>query len=75
MVVYHYFEQSKSQFVLYDDDMDMPIAYGSRNLVDAAIRKLPKSITVIYYQRDMRDKLSYKKRYFYQGQKEDRQTS
>jgi len=69
-VIYHYFERSPTEFALYDDEIDMPIAYGSRNLVDAMVRNLPPKITVAYYKRDGADGISFKKRAFYEGKAE-----
>jgi len=69
-VLYHYFERSPGEFALYDDELDMPIAYGSRNLVDTMVRKLDPINTVIYYKRDVADKASFKKKMMYSGKKE-----
>ena len=69
-VLYHYFERSPSEFALYDDELDMPIAWGSRNLVDATVRNLSARMTVIYYKRDLADKVSFKKKLMYKGKKE-----
>lgn len=69
-LLYHYFEKSVSEFALFDDELDMPVAFGSRNLVDAMIRSLSPKITVIYYKRDVSDKVSFKKKMMYQGKKE-----
>ncbi len=69
--LYHHFELSTSQFALYDDEMDMPVVYGSRNLVDATIRNLTKSTTIIYYKRDLVDKLSFKKKATYTPETKD----
>jgi len=66
-VIYHYFERSASEFSLFDDELDMPVAYGSRNLVDATVRNLPPKVTVAYYKRDGADKISFKKKAFYEG--------
>jgi len=74
MSVFHYFEKSPTQFALYDDELDMPIMYGSRNLVDAMVRKLSKDVMVIYYKRDS-DKFSFKKKIIYEGSKEDAKTT
>ena len=68
-VLYHYFEKSPSEFALFDDELDMPVAWGSRNLVDAMTRTLHKSVTVIYYKRDIADKVSFKKKMFYSPKK------
>lgn len=69
-ILYHYFELSVSQFALFDDELDMPVAYGSRNLVDAMVRSFRKSINVVYYKRDGSDKVSFKKKAIYEGKKE-----
>jgi hypothetical protein len=55
---------------LFDDELDMPVAWGGRNLVDAMVRTLSKSITVVYYKRDISDKFSFKKKLIYEGRKE-----
>jgi hypothetical protein len=68
-LLYHYFERSVSEFALYDDELDMPIAYGSRNLVDSAVRNLRKSVTIVYYRRDT-DKTAFKKKLIYKGKEE-----
>lgn len=59
--LFHHFELEVSKFALYDDELDMPIIYGSRNLVDATVRKLPEDIVIMYYKRDTSDK-SYKRK-------------
>ena len=66
-LLYHYFERSPSEFALFDDELDMPVAYGSRNLVDAVVRSLRKSVTVVYYKRDITDKVSFKKKVLFKG--------
>jgi hypothetical protein len=49
---YHHFEYSVSEFGMFDDaDDGTPVVIGSRNLVDAVIRKLPKNITIFYYKK------------------------
>lgn len=49
--VYHHFEYSTTEFGLFDDAGDgTPVAVGSRNLVDATIRHLPKTVTIFYYK-------------------------
>ena len=68
-ILYHYFERSPSEFALYDDELDMPIAYGSRNLVDSMVRSLSPTVTVAYYKRDTADKFSFKKKLIYKGKK------
>ena len=56
-LLYHIFEfkDSKGQikYTLFDADMDMPVAYGSRNFVMGAVTNLPKNVTVIYYKPDV----------------------
>lgn len=73
-ILYHYFERSPSEFALYDDELDMPVAYGSRNLVDSMVRNLSPRVTVVYYKRDMGDKVSFKKKMMFQGKKEKSNT-
>ena len=60
--LYHHFEIEVSKFALYDDELDMPIVHGSRNLVDATVRKLSKEVVIIYYKRDTIDDSSYKRK-------------
>ena len=74
-VIYHYFELSASEFSLFDDELDMPVAYGSRNLVDATVRNLPPKVTVAYYKRDGADKISFKKKAFYEELRDEFGTS
>lgn len=69
-LLYHYFEKAIGEYVLFDDELDMPIAFGSRNLVDAKVRSLNSNITVVYYKRDISDKVSFKKKMMFQGKKE-----
>jgi len=69
MLVYHYFQRSPSEFVLFDDEMDLPIIYGSRNLVDSTVRKLSSSVTIIYYKRDNSEKAAFKRNVIYKGKK------
>lgn len=69
-LLYHYFERSPTEFAIYDDELDMPIAYGSKNLVDSVVRRLNKVITIIYYKRDNADKVSYKRYAVFDGKKE-----
>jgi hypothetical protein len=73
-ILYHYFERSPSEFALFDDELDMPVAYGSRNLVDSMVRSLSPTITVAYYKRDMGDKVSFKKKILFKGKRDDRIT-
>ena len=49
---YHHFEYSVSKFGLFDDaDDGTPVVVGSRNLVDAVIRNLPRQVTIFYYKK------------------------
>ena len=51
-IVYHHFEYSVTKFSLFDDaDDGTPVVVGSRNLVDATIRLLPKHVTIFYYKK------------------------
>jgi hypothetical protein len=67
-IIYHYLELTPTKIALYDDDFEEPIMQGSRNLVDATVRKLDKKVMVIYYKRDT-DKFSFKKKFVYEGKK------
>jgi hypothetical protein len=67
--LYHYFERSVSEFALYDDELDMPVAYGSRNLVDGTVKNLDKSVAIVYYNRDVTNKMAFKKKIIYNGKK------
>lgn len=50
---YHHFEYDVGKFALFDDaDDGTPVVVGSRNLVDATIRKLSSSVTIYYYKKD-----------------------
>lgn len=66
--VFHHFEIDVTTFALYDSELDMPIVYGSRNLVDATIRHLNPRVTIIYYKKDI-DRVSYKRKIKYEGKK------
>lgn len=61
-LLYHLFEFKNSRgqlsYALFDADMDMPVAYGSRNFVMATVSNLPKYVTVIYYKPDT-DKITF----------------
>ena len=51
-------------YALYDDELDMPIQYGSLNKVDAAVqslRKYIKDVYIVYYDRDLSFKESFKR--------------
>lgn len=61
-LLYHLFEFKNSRgqikYALFDADMDMPVSYGSRNLVYGTVTKLAKNVTVIYYKPDV-DKVTF----------------
>jgi hypothetical protein len=66
---YHHFEYSVSRFGLFDDaDDGTPIVIGSRNLIDAVIRNLPKHITIFYYKKNQNG--FWEKKIIYEGKKE-----
>jgi hypothetical protein len=52
----------------------MPVAWGSKNLVDSVVRNLPKVITICYYKRDFTNKVSFKKNAIFEGKKEEDKT-
>lgn len=67
-VEYHHFEYSPTEFGLFDDaDDGSPIVVGSRNLVDAIIRKLPKSVRIYYYKKSSNG--WWEKKVVYEGKK------
>lgn len=72
-ILYHYFEKSPTELALYDDEMDQPVAYGSKNLVDAMVRSLDKRVTIVYYKRDS-DGASFKRKLYYEGSKQKTNT-
>ena len=59
------------RYALFDSDMDMPVSYGSRNLVQNTIRHLNKKVTVIYYKPNTDKQTFYNPRFQkYEGQSE-----
>jgi len=71
---YHHFEYSVSEFGLFDDaDDGTPVVVGSRNLVDATIRRLPKRVTIFYYKKHKDG--YWEKKVIYEGKKEANQQS
>jgi hypothetical protein len=67
-ILYHYFQMTPVKSVLFDDDMDMPVAYGSKNLVEGTITHLSKNVTVIYYKRNVDKQTFYNPRFLkYEG--------
>jgi ABC-type uncharacterized transport system substrate-binding protein len=75
-LLYHLFEFKNSngqlKYALYDADMDMPVSYGSKNLVYGTVTKLPKNVTVVYYKPDV-DKVTFynPRQQKYTGQNEE----
>lgn len=59
---YHY-KISPSIYVLFDSDMNTPLAYGSFNFVGSVISELPKSSTIFYYEADGREGWKMKRSY------------
>jgi len=59
-------------YALYDMDMDKPVAYGSRSLVNGVIRNLNKNVTIVYYKPTSTDKQTFYNPRFqkYSGQNE-----
>ena len=59
ILLYHYFEfldsKKRIMYALYDADMDKPVSYGSRSLVNGTIRNLSKNVTVVYYKPNSTD--------------------
>ena len=50
-VIFHYFKIGPT-YVVFDSDMDTPVVYGNKLDVDATIVKLPKYVTIFYYESD-----------------------
>ena len=70
-LVYHHYEYEVSYFGLFDDAGDgTPVAVGSRNLVDATIRNLPKSVTIFYYK--LHTDGYWEKKKMYDGKKSEK---
>lgn len=62
--LYHLFKLSSTIYALYDDEMDMPVKYGSLSVVNPtieSIKKHVKDVFIVYYDRDLQDKSSFKK--------------
>lgn len=71
-IIYHHFKLSPILSVLFDDEFDMPLAYGGNQKVHAVINKIPRENTVFYYQEDMNVKNSFKLYMTYQGKSSER---
>jgi hypothetical protein len=70
---YHHFEYNVSHFSLFDDaDDGTPVVVGSRNLVDATIRNLPKKVTIYYYKKNVQG--YWEKKMVYKGKAEKSET-
>jgi hypothetical protein len=63
---YHHYEYNVAYFGLFDDaDDGTPVVVGSRNLVDATIRRLPQNVTIFYYKKH--PKGYWEKKVIYEG--------
>lgn len=71
-IVYHHFKLSPVLSVLFDEEFDMPLAYGSNQRVFAVINNIPNENTVFYYKEDLMFKNSFKFYMKYQGKTSDR---
>ena len=47
---FYYLELGDGKYCLYDSEFDMPISYGSKNLVENKIRQLNSNIELIHYR-------------------------
>lgn len=61
--VYYQFKIDASTFVLFDSEMNTPIVYGSFNMVGATIVKLPKTVTIFYFEVNGREGWKMKRSY------------
>ena len=51
-VLYHYFKIDEGIYSLFDDEMDYPVVYGSKNLVEATVKNLRKDAYVLFYKKN-----------------------
>jgi len=49
--IFHYFKINP-EYVVFDSDIDTPIVYGNKLEVDSVVVKLPKYVTIFYYESD-----------------------
>lgn len=67
--LYHHFKITPVLSVIFDDEFDMPLAYGSNQKVQAVINKISKNSTIFYYKEDVWVKHSFKLFMTYKGKK------
>lgn len=48
--IYHYIEINGLTITLFDSEFDIPICFGSKNLISAKIGTLNPNITIFYYK-------------------------
>lgn len=65
--LYHHFKLSTVLSVLFDDEFDMPLVYGSNQKIQAVINKIRKEATIFYYKEDIAVKHSFKLFMTYKG--------
>jgi hypothetical protein len=56
-IVYHLFKTSDIFYILFDDLMDLPIQFGSLNVVLPAVRSVQKNVPnsyITWYERDLK---------------------
>jgi hypothetical protein len=59
-IIYHHFKLSPIVCVIFDDEFDMPIAYGSNQKIQGVINNVNKNSKILYYQEDKGLKNSFK---------------
>ena len=66
-IFYHHFKMSEVLSVLFDDEFNMPITYGSNQKIQAILNKINKTSTIFYYKEDTSVKNSFKLFMTYKG--------
>jgi hypothetical protein len=66
-IIYHHFKLSNVLSVIFDEDLKLPIAYGSNQKIQAIINKVNKTATIFYYKEDPVFKHSFKMYMTYTG--------
>lgn len=69
-IIYHHFKISPILSVLFDSEMDVPIAYGSNQKIQSVLNRINKKSTILYYKEDITLKNSYKYFMQYEGKKD-----
>ena len=64
---YHIFKLSPILYVLWGNDVKMPIVYGSYQKIQMTINQLPKNSIIYYYKEDVTVKNSFKFYMMYEG--------